>query len=447
MNHDPQLEYDLPPWRVAIACTVVASALLLPASESVDAQMADQPQFGTETVVEPTDFEKLPDGPCKIPHNPKEPERTPEACARAEQDGHIALVNFDLPTDVANQIARDTQEGLRNATGGMIQATVEAIPASAQTKLELLKNPPEGACADNGNVETWPAVIADTHMPRTLRSADFVIGLADFQFCNENIAGSADNPGKGRHATVGLYLQGDPERVRAEGYAKGVAAVAIHEMGHLFTLGHSGLLRSQDGKRLCIRDNMLANSPQPFDLLAYVSTACSYGEYANMDIMGVANFPRKPQIPDALKVYSLIRAARGPEEMNELPGRLITDEAVSFTGDDPRRDDFGLISFDGASVLLVDEASKGRRAPSEQIFDTLAIVPVRAEKIKTNEEDARVIGADLILYDSYGNVQVLIGFLTTRELEGGAAYTLKLGKRVVRITAESGTLTVEPVVS
>lgn len=446
MNQIPRTEEVLPPWRFTIACALAASALCIPASERVDAQTADLPRFGTEVVLDPTEFENLPDGPCRFLHTQEEPERTPDDCAQAQQRGRIVLVNFDLPTDVADQVARDTQRGLKNATGGMVQMAVEAVPASLQSRLELIGKSPQAACADNANAETWPAVIADAHMPNTLRSADLVIGLADFPFCDEKIAGSANNPGKGRHATVDLYFQGDPNRVYADGYTEEVASVVIHEAGHLVALGHSGLLRSQNGKLLCVRDDMLTNSPQPFDLLRYVSTACSYGEYANSDIMGEAPFPGKLQTPGAIESHALMRAARSAEEMKDLPGRPITGEAISFTGDDPLKDGFGLISFDGLSVLLVDEESKKseeRAAPREQIFDTLAVVPVRAEKIK-RDENAPVIGADLILYDSYSNVHVLIGAVTTRELESGASYTLKLGERIVRITAETGTLTVEP---
>ncbi len=450
MNQDPSIAPASYARRLTAALTLVGAVAFSSTACETVADNSEMPSVTQQShpapnvAEDPPSYDELRNGPCLIPQPDSTLKSTPDACAFAERHGRIALVNFDMPPDMAQEVANDAQKGLLNASASMIRAEVTVVPASDQVKQEVNKG---GDCVDGTDPGSWPAAVADAYMSRELKRFDFVVSLADIPGCTD-FAGIGDNPGKGRHAVADTGLAMYGRTTRDAEYLKEVTTTVVHEVGHLYQWGHAGTLHTEDGSTLCVDSDMVANAAQPLDLLAYASSAaCGYTEYGDDSVMGRGLSPDEPLAhPDAIQAYALQRAAqpRTPQTFKQLPGHVVSDEPITFTGADPLKDGFALVQCSGG-VLLVDEPSKNRGMPREQIFDSVALVPFLSEE--SADGNSLVGGANILLYSSYGNVKALIGTLTTRDLKDGASYELKIGDRVVRVTAKTGRLTVEPLAS
>jgi hypothetical protein len=345
-----------------------------------------------------------PKGPC-APNPTISPEQAATRCQAATQDGTVVIVNF-AGANVTTEQA-DSAEKLANiASGGLVHVNIGVVAASLEAEAALTKTLGGKSCIDSTNPKRYASTAADTTMPQ-LAAQNFVIGVTTNASCQNKALGVADQL-QGRRAD--LFLGTSPEST-ADNEKKQEVITIVHELLHLYQLGHSGQLFGRDvhGQGFVnFSGNNAYRIGTDFDLKAYLA-GCRYDEFGvATDPMGsmTVDEPLQNIHPNPLHSNRLMQ----PQVVLDkaLPkARPMTAEWSVFSAAAVRTGQLGTATLveprifkNGADPGVVSEGL------GSHTFDTIAFVPQFGDGV--------VWGIEVYLYDSTQGNSATLGYLGGR---------------------------------
>lgn len=156
---------------------------------------------------------------------------------RNERLGKVALVYVGINAEQANDLSSDIEELASIALDGMGLDVVPVMPNDEAMTRFMSVNPE--SCINMFDVNRLLSRIADDEMD--LSGYSRVVGVAPMSSCNkeEAVGGIAHTEDHGRYSMVLSTLSSGDESTRP--YTD-TARIAVHELGHSYGLGHSGLI-------------------------------------------------------------------------------------------------------------------------------------------------------------------------------------------------------------
>lgn len=414
-------------FRTMASFCLAATSWSLTIDNVTDARAAYKEQVAdTRQVISAEPERGLPlSGKCHILHEA-------EACAQEYSDAHIALVNYSLTPRDAEYLADNAELLIEAATQDIIDVDIDIVPASnvAQADFrnvtkatEVTKgNSTRFMCVDTSDIANYSSHIADKHMPQ-LAQYDKVIGLTSYSSCEANVAGIAVMGG--RHAEV----------FRASSMSEGTA---IHELLHLFGLGHSSGIKWAKGKDW--NTFWYKGSPET-DATIDVTEQLLGSElrpYAGGDVMGGSGAMNKLQL-------SAMQQARLEEPLRELGEETTIAEHDLTTGPITYTDDN--LNNSLAVYRLKNPLSwHGKEEGSEQVivdkkFSQVSLVPELAYPFNDSYEEPQK-QVSVYLLDDTNNVTEL-GIMPFEDINGKeVSRTMVFGDEKIVVTAKSDNLTI-----
>lgn len=333
----------------------------------------DTPKYPTPTPTATTGpLEKFqsPDSACTGIQDWMTDQRIKQEAARACLDLYektdVALVNYDLGSKKATQIATGIEDAIKTATDDLINVKVTVVkPSHAARALFKEQNPKDCIDIDAADyTEMYLGSYAAAATMSSLTPYDKIIGISAMPSCSGVWGGVADL-GYNRYVDI---LEG------TQGNKTAAIDTGAHELLHLFTLGHAGVV---DQKVPLWKAD---KKPGKLDLTTYVKrgTLNEYGEWRN--IMG--GYPEADQLNAPQK------------ELLDWPYEILAPGTKDSSSDlrvttfrfdrhsDP--DDFAEVSLDTPLQLHGEATEYGKT----QEFNKLAIVPLY------EKENGNVAGID-----------------------------------------------------
>ena len=248
-------------------------------------------------------------------------------------DGEVALVNFVLAPEDAKNLAADAAEIIETSTDGMIQPTIEVIPASQEAIAAFEAQIADDGCVDGNSLEDYASHAADATMDLTQYIT--IAAVTNAMSCTENVKGST-NGEYSRYIEVfevaddiaALQANNGKYEIEENGetrYVPNVSITLAHEILHNFTLGHFGNL-DEDAK---MNDYL----GRPIDLSAYVQEA-KYIEYGSDNVMGSPSHVSPGFDLTPFQLYLLEWPQRQLEQETRITALDLAEQAITFNGED-----------------------------------------------------------------------------------------------------------------
>lgn len=399
---------------------VVPATLLAFQGGAVACTSKDVPQPTNTNTTASTAYDRyknLPPGPCKRRAVMLTTPEKLQACADAQTDGEVVLVDFvGMATPAEDTLTEKIREYLTLGTSDIVTPDLTVIDASETAKTMLTQNLGTSTCIEPNQPEKFASVAADTAMPE-LHDYDLVVGISAVPYCNPSIDGVADAAGYGskfRDADVYNYTEDKPEKT---------AKNAAHEILHLYRLGH----RDQTFNQNLNYVTLYASDRIPFDLKTYFNT-CSYTEYADdTNLMGSYTKDFGPPVPHPIQLDLLREIAGNPSQYAVPTG----ENGATIDYADNADNHYATITLDTPVPSLTEEQKNTS-------FDTLAIIPARDR----NKGD--LSGFTLVLTDTSYNQGTIIDVarLSFNEAGDNNEWMLQYGDQEIHITFHNDTLSV-----
>lgn len=407
----------------AVAIVTLSAALLLSA-DGPNESYTLPPTPSTTAESSEAVLRSLPGPVCVRPAETdaarKVRERT-RRCQQAQTTGRIALVGFGIEPNLLDRISQGVQKGLPISTAGAITASVEAMPASAKATT-LFSREIMGDCIDGADELAAPKA-ADKAMH--LKKDSMVVGLSSLRLCTSGFKGLAEVPG--RHAGVFDVKESDEDSVRVDINA------AIHEILHLYGLGHAGSMERDDYTWM-----VHASEPDSvLDLDRYLAN-CKYNEYDSSSVMGYATASSPASILlDAPQRNSLTWPNVVLGDKNASPLHKAVNGQFEITASQAANGHFGVVKLDESVSFKYGDKH-------EKTFDGIAFVP---EIGMFGEEDGQrktyVAGAKIFLVSDGGATTAMLGTVESFGLYSGTQTRIyRLGSQQLELSFDGSGLKV-----
>lgn len=271
-------------WKRITAAAGSAAALTLGATAcESSAPPAPAISQAPDTMDDFDRYNALPYGACRpfpLPNENLKNQRAQE-CLETRQDSTVALVNFDLPPEAAEEVAKAIETTVAESTHGLLTPDVVAVSASDEAKaavVQRIQEVPEHCIEE---IEDFTSVIADSTMPE-LGVYDQILGMSNQQACNMS-GGQADSRKK-RHADI-FHARSYWNEFKPGSAILGV--IGGHEYLHLEGLGHASRIHGlykEDSPHLYF--NLSKDEiKKDFDLKEFLKDY-KYTEYDGSNLMG-----------------------------------------------------------------------------------------------------------------------------------------------------------------
>jgi hypothetical protein len=327
----------------------------------------------------------LTNGPCVVSADKPE---TFASCAAAQAEARIAVIPYGVPSKTAELFAKNVEVALDKTSDGVLSPELEVVhptPSASKTFGAITLNNCVSTAAGQslGERARWS-------MTDELNEFDFVMGITSLPSCKESTMGVA-MPHPGRTADIYRITRPKPSNVNVYN--------AVHELGHLYRLGHGGVFEYATRSSLiqaAYTDNF---GRVKLDVDNYLRTG-RYREYAFQEPMGVHVLHAKPELkaPDTLdasehlvldsmtKNAPMLRGVPGEPELL-VPNSEVAKDIVAVPLNRPVR-------------LLIDK----NNPKSAVFFDTLFVLPERSNyQYENGDEETFFTSFELQLGDMTGD--------------------------------------------
>lgn len=351
-----------------------------------------------------------------------------EACLEFYESGKVALVNFGSLSDVdASKVANDLEEYVNRVTGGLVQTSFEAVPASEEAKSLLKERSPEGCTvAATGDYWSSAAWAAADRMFEDLEGVDKIIGLNPYPACDDMPIGGVAFYDHNNHYAEVIGEVEDSERA---------LRVAAHEFFHFLGLGHSGVV--EHGPYSQQLESFYEEGKTTVDLRAYLEGSdvqyYPYGVYAGVgesSIMGELDL----DLEHRLSAYEM-RVLQWPYSILEkqpdsktavAASRLEAGSMVEYNAVEYKDKKYAQIDL--AEPFKLAKYGNGQSGSEE--FDRLIFTP-------DLDRPTGRLAVNLRLLSQKGNNSAIIG-----RLIGSGEYSLDIdgGQAVIKISNQTVTI-------
>lgn len=289
-----------------------------------------------------------------------------EECIAA-QSGRIIFVNFGTDAAAVAVSADQTEALLPKITEGVLTPTIDTVEATPEATAAYVAASNGRECVDTAEPLEYASYAAETTMPET-EDYDYVVAISGRSFCASAEAGVADHTRSRISDIEGLYPSGNT--VPAEELLRR----NIHEILHLYGVGHSGQVLSRLNSDFSsdIYGNDITLRTGSLDLNQYLAEdRASYEEYGDSgSVMGRATGESLEY--SKLDVVNQFMLSRHTEIAQQLPPSQreadITPAGVTIA----EAQSGAFVSVRLTEPILLP--SRGL-ADREQYFSDLAFVP------------------------------------------------------------------------
>lgn len=325
---------------------------------------------------------------------------------QAEEYQHtdIAIIPYGIETNDALALSDEIETAFNALTDGLITVNVEVIEPSASA-LETYETQDPIDCVDKKVTNDFGSHIADMAMAE-LGEFDKVVALNADPSCGHEAMGVALSPGRygevfevgatwdayeaNGNSQVVVNVDEQGELVGA-GYLYSPVSTTMHEMLHLYGLGHNGQLKLSsefrgESQRLLSAEDDVEHEIKVVDLQAMVRQR-EYLEYGASGVMGNGVLPLEDGL-STLQKYLLETPLRNLGQDYSIKAFDVNQEKAVFTNENV------------TGTLAVYSFSEPMSFSNEQSFDRIAFLPYAAD-------DGRIIGLDVYGLTS-GSDQVFI---------------------------------------
>ena len=212
-------------------------------------------------------------------------EKQADACEHIYKMGSVALVNYDVPAPVAENLATRTEALIRQASNDKITLDISVVEPSQLARDKFKEANPDN-CYDlsSGGLATQKSssVIANFTMPDKLNDKDYIAGLTSTVECGntQNTQGVSLQQLGNRFLEV---LNADPAASHPEGAPfRDDAVILAHELFHNLGLGHAGSISFPDDESPFGFENVPSlRKDIDLDALLAKSQYKEYGDHSN----------------------------------------------------------------------------------------------------------------------------------------------------------------------
>ncbi len=213
----------------------------------------------------------------------------------------VAIVPFEMDVDDATELAETIETSFNDVADGMVTIDVSVIKPSSAAERRYQETNSDN-CVDKSDLLNYGSYVAEAAMPE-LNTYDKILALNADPACQGEVGGVAQL--QGRYGEVfnaastwdviesngGATMQRKSSNGNAvtTTYLYSPAGTGVHEMFHLFGLGHNGvLLPPKDrvkGEMYTMR--IFSESPRDVtvDVRAFIARQ-TYDEYGSVEVMG-----------------------------------------------------------------------------------------------------------------------------------------------------------------
>lgn len=342
------------------------------------------------------------------------------------QDADVAVVAFGIHPEVATDVAEDIEDTFNTMSDGLITVDVDVVTPTTEAYQHYYDTNDEG-CINKGDVTTYGSYIAEETMPE-LKEYDKILALNSDPACQENIAGVASSLNS-RYSEVfnassswsAIQQNGGEQTLLTDNengtqfasFLSSPVSTGVHELYHLFGLGHMGILSTKAEVREDI-ETLKTYSEKPkaidFDIRTAISQK-NYSEYGDPGVMGqgIMEYSKELSIVERYLIEKPYRQLGREASVEEFD---INKQSASFDFEG-LGDSVAVYRFDASIEMKGNEYTYG--------FNRLVLVPqIGADSSK----DTPIPYIEAYLMDDGNNIASLGRMINVNDQT--TTYTLNL---------------------
>lgn len=342
----------------------------------------------------------------------------------------IAIIPYEMNIDDAIELGESVETSFNDLTNDILTVDVTVIEPS-YTATQRYQDINSDNCIDKSDLSRYGSYIASSAMPE-LHAYDKVLALNADPACQNAVGGVAQL--QGRYGEVfnaassweviqdngGTTLQekNNNGNVTTTTYLYSPVGTGVHEMLHLFGLGHNGTLTAPKDRSKGETYTMRVYSETPRDVTIDVHSFVArqiYDEYGSVEVMGKG-------ILDLTEELTILEQ----HILSELHGVHTESTAIKVheLSDSPLV--FALSASETIITHRLREAIELTNNAETRAMTSLAFVP-----IKLTEQSRTIKGLTVYLVSDDKN-SVEVGTLANLG-EAETTYTLQLGTEIVTV--------------
>jgi hypothetical protein len=420
-----------------------AAGLLLGASSSANPYESDY-QGLTSEINEPTPtalsdpeqaaYDKyftLPYSACNLYSFPEMKDLVKQSAADcvAAEGGRIAVVNFGVDNVAVEATVQQSETALPAVTAGVVHPTLEVLPATKEAEAAFAAATADKGCEDAESPVEFASYAAETTMTDKLKQYDAIVAVTSEALCNPDERGIAD--GIRRHnADVQSGSAGGSTDTPSE-----LARRMVHEVLHLYGVGHSGTIHSRGGDIFSdLYGNDITMQVGALNLDTYLAKDnAEYNEYGDdTSVMG------------SVTAENVSRTTLNPVNQSVLsrPEQIVDGQPQSDHSTESGPASITLAEAKKGAFITVELQQpiqlEGWELKSRQVFDHLALVP-RIDTVPGTKPDMWAVGINLI---NSSNVVASLGLLYRDSKAPNKPFIITSGNQKISLTLSSGSLKV-----
>lgn len=368
-------------WVKRAAAATLAVGMLAGCTEGANVSVSSSPSVAASASATPETHMR---GPCSTWVS----ERTRAAatkCEDAMKAGRVALVSFTtVPLAELAPFKTDIPDALRRGTGGLVNVSVEIVPASDAAKALFKQKTGPSNCVDHGEPDQYASTAAEATMPE-LEPYDYILGISDLSDCEKEAQGVAD-PTYRRDADV-FEANATDETMEA--------IAAAHEIGHLDTLGHAGRITGVHGETRSDLSGLDYSESKRLDLKSYLAAGeyDAYGGGRDGYLMGSGMQSIEEVRPNPMQQVDLQWPKAVLGQAGPLAKKIAGKNWQAFHVRKSAANSYGTIKLPEPMAIKETGMSTGAS------FNRLNLVPAA--------DDQGFYGVEIVVSDQYNNLASL----------------------------------------
>lgn len=356
-------------------------------------------------------------------------------CSLIYKTGRVALINYDVPLPVAEDLANRAEDLIRQTTENYINLDITVVEPSEQARDRFKTINPENcyklSTNNSADLIQFGSVIANATMPDSLNDKDYVVGLTSASECGTTDRRTARQgvsiPQLGNRFLEVLYANQGATHPEGEPFLDD-AVTLTHELMHNLGLGHAGDLTFPEQNNPFSSEQTVPQSHIDLDLDALISQGAyeEYGDSTNSQGASAPSFSDAEQ--RELRQNNIQRERLHWPDYVISPNQPRKEQVISSP-------EIRLNTTDPAAFAIVELSSQielfdANPKSTPQFFSQLAIVASETSPAQGENTSTKTYRMELFLVNALGYT-VRLGNLP----ETTISWTISLGGKIISLNS------------